>query len=118
MISFLFAIIGWIWCGAIMKIGPSFWPMQTTLIIHLIAGPVGFGILSWIYHKKRNAWKPLITAAVWTGLIIFLDAVIVALIILKNFEMFRNPMGTWIPFCLIFTITWLTGFLVQKGNTQ
>ena len=43
-----------------------------------------------------------------------LDFFVVALIINRGLEMFASLLGTWIPFALIFTSTYLTGVAVEK----
>ncbi len=41
-----------------------------------------------------------------------MDFFVVALLINRSLEMFASPLGTWIPFALIFVSTWLTGLVV------
>jgi hypothetical protein len=43
-----------------------------------------------------------------------MDIIVVALLINKSFEMFKSIIGTWIPFILIFTATYLTGLYLLK----
>jgi hypothetical protein len=43
-----------------------------------------------------------------------MDFFVVATLILRSFEMFTSLLGTWIPFTLIFTSTWLTGIFVRE----
>ncbi len=109
------AFIGWAICAAIMGIGMQLFSMKTTLIIHAIGGPFGFLILSLIYFKKYNYTTPLSTAIIFIGFIIFMDFFLVALLIEKSVDMFKNPLGTWIPFVLIFLTTYLTGVVTTKN---
>ena len=44
-----------------------------------------------------------------TGLVIVLDAVVVAPIFERSYDMFRSAIATWIPFALIFIATWAAG---------
>jgi len=108
------AFIGWAICAAIMGIGMQLFSMKTTLIIHAIGGPLGFLILSLIYFKKFNYTSPLQTAIIFIAFIIFMDFFIVAFLIEKSFDMFTSPLGTWIPFALIFLATYFTGLIVSK----
>lgn len=110
------AFIGWVMCAAIMGIGMQIFSMKTTLIIHAIGGPVGFLILSLIYFKNFNYTSPLQTATIFIGFIIFMDFFLVALLIEKSFAMFKSPLGTWIPFALIFLVTFITGLIVTKQD--
>jgi hypothetical protein len=43
----------------------------------------------------------------------FSDMFVVALLIEKSLDMFRSPLGTWVPFLLIFLSSWVTGNLVR-----
>jgi hypothetical protein len=49
---------------------------------------------------------------VLTGIVVILDAVVVAPIIERSYAMFRSFIGTWMPFAAIFLASWTAGFLV------
>lgn len=112
-VIFIHAFIGWAFCTAMMGIGPQLFSMQTTLIIHAIGGPLGFAVISFNYFRKYYYTSPLQTAMVFVGFVIIVDFFLVALVILKSFDMFLSPLGTWIPFALIFLVTLLTGELIK-----
>lgn len=114
----LFGLVGWALCGSIVFIGREFMPMDTTLILHAVGAPVIFGVLSWIYFTRFGYTKPLATAAVFVGIVIFMDVVLVALIIERSMEMFASLIGTWIPWALIFVSTYLIGMVVEARSTQ
>jgi len=42
------------------------------------------------------------------------DFFVVALLINKSLAMFASPLGTWIPFALIFASTLVTGSLLSR----
>jgi hypothetical protein len=107
-------IVGWALCGSIVMIGREFWPMDTTLIIHAIGAPIIAGGLSLIYFNFFNYTSPLQTAAIFVGIAILLDVVVVALLIEKSFEMFASLIGTWIPWALMFISTYLVGSQIAK----
>lgn len=109
----LFGAVGWALCGAIMFIGMAVTSMQATLIAHAVGAPVIFTTISWIYHTRIGYTKPLTTAAVFLGIVIFLDIFPVATVINRSFEMFTSVLGTWIPWALIFLSTYLTGQAVD-----
>ena len=44
-----------------------------------------------------------------TGLVIVLDAVVVAPIFERSYDMFRSAIATWIPFALIFIASLAAG---------
>lgn len=117
IIILIHAVIGWALCAATMGIGMSVTSLQNTLIIHMIAAPIFFTILSLVYFSKFNFTSPLQTALIFTGFVIIVDFFVVALLINRSLEMFTSLLGTWIPFALIFTSTYLTGIVVRKKKT-
>jgi hypothetical protein len=111
LIILVHGLIGWALCGATMGIGPLLTSMQTTLIIHAIAAPVFFFIISYAYHKYFGYTKPIYTAIIFLSVVVVLDFGLVAPVFVKSYEMFSNPLGTWIPFALIFLASYLGGRL-------
>jgi hypothetical protein len=111
MIILAHALVGWALCGAIIWIGMAITSMENTLIIHAIGAPVIFGAIASIYFRAFNYTTPLQTAIVFVSVVVFMDFFAVALLIEKSFEMFASLLGTWIPWALIFTSTYLTGLL-------
>jgi hypothetical protein len=116
----LFGLLGWALCGAIMFIGMEVTSMRTTLITHAVGAPVIFATLSWIYFTRFGYTRPLTTALVFVGIVIFVDFFLVALVINRSLDMFTSLIGTWIPWVLIFFSTYLTGLAVegQSPRTQ
>jgi hypothetical protein len=114
VIVLVFAFVGWALCGASMRISMAFTSEGNALIIHAAAAPIVFAVLSFIYFTKFNYTTPLQTAAIFVAFVIAVDVFVVALLMLNSFEMFTNPLGTWIPFALIFLATYLVGVYVQE----
>ncbi len=114
IILFLHVFIGWAICTATMVIGMAVTTIENALILHAIIGPLGFMILSIIYFKKFNYTTPLQTAIIFVSFVILVDFFLVALIINQSLEMFTSPLGTWIPFALIFISTYLSGLIIKK----
>lgn len=112
-IIFLHGAIGWALCGAIMFVGMAVTDLQTTLIVHAIGAPVVFILISLFYFTRFNYTSPLQTAITFFGIVVLMDFFIVALLINRSFEMFLSPLGTWIPFGLIFLSTYLTGLYLE-----
>jgi hypothetical protein len=109
------AFIGWALCGATMWIGMATTSLQNAQIVHAIGAPIYFAMISLIYFKKFSYTTPLQTALIFVGFVIAVDFLVVALLINKSLEMFTSLLGTWIPFALIFTSTYLTGlFIVER----
>ena len=112
------AFIGWVLCAATIYVGRSVTSMQTTLIIHVIAAPIYFVILSWIYFTRFNYTRPLQTALIFMGFIITGDFFVFALLVNRSLAMFASLLGTWIPFALIFASTYLTGLIVTRSSSR
>lgn len=110
------AFVGWALCAATMTIGMATTSMQNALIIHAIGAPVFFTIVSLVYFTKFNYTTSLQTAIIFVGFVISVDFFLVGLLINKSLEMFASLLGTWIPFVLIFTSTYLTGLYTVKNS--
>ena len=108
------AFVGWALCAATMGIGMVVTTLQNTLIIHAIGAPIFFAGVSWIYFRKFNYTNPLQTALIFISFVIVVDFFVVALSINRSLDMFASLLGTWIPFALIFTSTYLTGLYVNN----
>lgn len=102
-------VIGWALCGATIGVGRAVTSLENTLVIHAILAPVFFGVLSWVYHRRYAFTAPLTTAAIWIGVVIGLDAGLVAPVFEGSYEMFTSFLGTWLPFMLIFLSSYLAG---------
>ena len=112
-----FGLIGWALCGAIMFIGMALTPnMQLVLIVHAIGAPIVFGVLTWIYSRRFGFTKPWQTAVAFLLIVVLMDFFVVALLINKSFDMFKSVLGTWIPFLLIFTSTYVVARLTAKNS--
>ncbi len=111
----IFGLIGWGICGAIINIGRKLVGTPTTLIIHAIAVPIVFGILSFLYHRYFHYTRPLQTGLIFTGMAILLDAGIIAPLAERSYAMFASLLGTWIPFGLIFLATIAAGSIAHRA---
>jgi len=112
----LLGLLGWALCGAIMFIGMSVLDIKTTLIIHAIGAPLIFFLIGRFYFRRFNDASPFRTAVWFLLIVVFMDFFLVALVINKSLEMFRSPLGTWIPFALIFLSTYLAGLTVHRSR--
>jgi len=104
-----YGMVGWALCTATMAVLLQVTSTTVALIVHAIAAPAYFVALAWRYFGARGSRDPLETAATWTGIVVLLDATVVAGAVLHSFDMFRSVAGTWLPFSLIFLATWITG---------
>jgi len=105
-------LVGWGLCGATMGVGMAVTTLEHALIIHAIAAPVLFAVVSLVYFRHFRLWSPLRTATAFLGVVITMDLLVVALLIERSFKMFASLLGTWLPFVLIFISTWWTGSVV------
>jgi hypothetical protein len=72
--------------------------LRTTLYVHLIAALIfAFGS-STLHRLFAPQFDPLLRAGVMAGIIIALDALVVAPLFERSFAMFRSVIGTWLPF--------------------
>jgi hypothetical protein len=111
-------LLGWALCGAIIGIGSAVTSMQTTLIVHAIGVPLIFAGLSLAYFHYFRFTTPVQTGLIFTGMAIFLDATVIALLVEKSYAMFASILGTWIPFAEIFLSTALVGLRSGKWEME
>lgn len=110
------AVIGWAYCGALIGVGRQFMIMDHTLVMHAMGAPLGFGVVSWLYHRWIRDSQPLTTAAVFLAVVVLLDVIVIALLVERSFAMFRSVLGTWLPFALIFVATYLVGLVTVRRS--
>ncbi len=106
------ALLVWASCGAVMAIGRRLWGLQTALGVHLVAAPAIAFLLSIAHARLDPACDPALRAGVVTALIVALDALVVAPLFERSYDMFKSAIGTWIPFALIFIASWAAGLLM------
>jgi hypothetical protein len=109
------ATVGWALCFATIGIAMATLQFDVALMVHAVAAPIFFWAVSTVYFGYFGFTSPLQTAIAFTGFVIVADFLVVGMLILRSLDMFASPLGTWIPFALIFTSTWLTG-LANTGK--
>ena len=103
------ALALWAACGGVIAIGRRVWTMQTTLVVHLCAA-AAFAFAAAAAHKLMAPDFDIVgRAAAMTGLIIALDALVVAPLFERSYAMFRSALGTWVPFAAMFLACWVAG---------
>ena len=110
------ALVGWALCGASMGIGMATMSLDNALIVHAVTAPIVFTLISLVYFNFFNYTTPIQTALIFVGFVIAMDFFVVALIINRSLDMFASPLGTWIPFGLIFASTYMTGKYVERKS--
>ena len=107
----LLALALWAACGGVIAIGRRVWTLQTTLVVHLFAA-AAFAFAAAAAHKLLAPDFDVVgRAAAMTGLIVALDALVVAPLFERSYAMFRSALGTWFPFAAIFLASWAAGAL-------
>ena len=81
--------------------------MSDTLLVHAIVAPLVFALLSMHFFRRYPDASPLGTSLGFVGIVVGLDAFVVAPLIERSYAMFASPLGTWIPFASL----WLSSFL-------
>lgn len=112
-ITIAHALVGWVLCGATMGIGLAKTTLKRALIIHAVAAPIIFGVISYLYFSRFAYTTPLAAALIFIGVVIAMDFFVVALLIQRKLDMFKSLAGTWLPFALIFAATYAAGYLVR-----
>jgi hypothetical protein len=108
------ALIGWALCGVIMEIGRAVTTLDNALLIHAVGAPIVFASITWVYFTRFGYTSSLQTALIFVGVVIGMDAFLVAPVFEKSYEMFTSLIGTWVPFGLIFLSTYLTGLICTQ----
>lgn len=103
----------WAACGGVVAFGRQVWTLNATLRVHLAIAPVIAFVVSAIHKVLAPDFNFLLRAAVLTGLVVVLDAVVVAPLFERSYAMFRSPIGTWLPFAAIFLASVAAGLVVR-----
>ncbi len=107
------ALILWGVCGATMAVGRRVWSLDATLRVHLAVAPIAAFLVSTVHKLLAPEFDPMLRAAVMTGVVVILDACVVAPLFERSYEMFRSLIGTWVPFATIFLASWAAGLLAS-----
>jgi hypothetical protein len=110
-----YAFVGWALCAVIMSIGITTMSPTGALILHALAAPILFVLVARLYFRRFAYTTPLQTAFAFVSVVILVDFFLVALLVNHSLGIFASPLGTWIPFLLIFTATHLTGLIVSNN---
>jgi hypothetical protein len=105
----LYAVLGWTLCAATMGFLLAITTAGAATWIHAFAAPLIFAVIAGRYFRLRGARDPLPTAWAFVSTVALLDLAIVAGVIQHSFAMFGSIVGSWLPFLLIFLVTWAVG---------
>lgn len=88
--------------------------LQSALLAHAVAAPLIAAAVSFVYFARFGDATPLVAASFVLVFVVLVDFFVVALAMNHSLDMFRSVLGTWLPFLLIFSATFLTGMLVDR----
>jgi len=71
--------------------------------------PLAFGLLTWSYFRRYPTASASATALTLLGIVVGLDALVVAPLFERSYAMFHSVLGTWIPFASILASSYLVG---------
>jgi hypothetical protein len=108
--------VGWAICGATIVSGREFLPIESALFIHAIVAPLTVALLSRYYFLCFPNASPLSTAVGLLGIVLALDAFVVAPFFVHCYAMFHSILGTWLPFALIFAASYVVGHKVRHRS--
>ena len=77
-IALAHALAGWALCGATMEIGLAKTSLHRALVIHAVAAPIIFALISTIYFVYFGYSSALATAAGFVAVVIAMDLFVVA----------------------------------------
>ncbi len=103
------ALVGWAICGGTIGIGRQVASMDTTLLIHAVVAPLVFGLLTWHYSRRFPESSAASTSLAMVGIVVGLDALVVAPFVERSYAMFTSVIGTWLPFASIAAASYLVG---------
>jgi hypothetical protein len=107
------ALVLWGACGAVMAVGRRLFGLDKALRIHLVAAPVVAFAVSAMHALVAPEFGVALRATAITGIVFVLDLLVVAPIFERSYDMFRSPIGTWVPFALIFAASLAAGRLIS-----
>lgn len=111
---FAHGFVGWAACSALMGGLLATVSLTTALTAHAVGAPIIFAAVTAHLFLRSGGRPPIVVATIFTAIVITLDALIVAWLIQRSFEMFSSVLGTWLPFALIFVSTFVTGTLLWR----
>jgi len=103
------AAAGWAVCAAAMGLLLLVASTRVALAVHAAVAPLVFWIVARHYFAARGARGAMTTALAFLGTVVFLDLVLVAGVLEHSLAMFTSVLGSWLPFALLFGVTWAAG---------
>jgi menaquinone-dependent protoporphyrinogen oxidase len=108
----LHGAIGWAACAATMAALLAATTLTVALVAHAIVAPLVFAAVARHYFRGRGARDPLPTALAFVAIVALLDLVVVGGLVQRSLVLFTSLVGTWLPFALVFLVTWAVGELM------
>ena len=103
------ALAGWVACGATVALGRQVMSLERTLVVHAVVAPLVFGLLTRSHFRHYPQSSPAVTSGAMLGLVVALDALVVAPFLEHSYAMFASLLGTWVPFASILVASYDVG---------
>lgn len=100
-------------CAALMALLLGAGASTAAIVIHALAAPMVFAWVAVHYFGARGARDPLPTALTFTGLMALFELAVVAGLVQGSLDMLRSVVGSWLPFALVFAVTWAIGEIMS-----
>ncbi|HVP20241.1 MAG TPA: hypothetical protein VMS73_00110 [Anaerolineaceae bacterium] len=110
----LHAFVGWGILAAILAFGRKDLAVSSVLIIQLIAAPILFAGIAWIYYSYFGVTTPLQTALFFMGVVMFMHVSVLVFFARNGVNLYLKPVTIWIAFGLVFVVTYLEGRIIQR----
>ena len=102
-------LVGWAICGATIGVGRQLASVEITLLIHVVAALLAFGLLTWHHFRRFPESSAASTSLTMVGIVVGLDALLVAPFLESSYAMFKSVIGTWLPFASIAAASYFVG---------
>lgn len=110
IIVIIHGLVGWALSRIIYYLSDEIMTHYLAIVIHFVTVPFIFIAISYIYFKFFSFTRPVVTALLFTGIVLVMNVIVMALLIDQTLKMFGSFFGTWVPLIFIFLTVYLTGF--------
>lgn len=105
----LHGLMGASLCAALMAGLLGAGALRAAPVVHALMAPLIFAWIAVRYFGARGARNPLPTALFFTAGLALIELLVVAGLVQGSLDMYRSVLGAWLPYALVFAVTWATG---------
>jgi hypothetical protein len=114
----LHVLAGWGILAAIIIIGRNIFGVSTAMVLQAVVAPFLYALISWSYFRRFSFTNPVQTAAIFTGVVILLNALVFAFFTPQGVTIYFRPLSAWLAFALIFAVTYFVGIWLKNKQIQ